>query len=106
MAVQLTRSVNKDDCQWLADMIQTAMADLAYPPPLRGRGMTDAMMNEYRDKLEMAACDVGIDRDSLDAAVMTAIAERIEEDSKYNPFPLVLNIRALKSFAKDMQGRN
>lgn len=106
MAVQLTRSVNKDDCQWLADIIQTAVADLAFPAPLRGRGMTDAMMNEYREKLEMAAGDVGVDRDSLDAAVMKAVAERIEEDSKYNPFTLVLNIRALKTFAKDMQGRN
>jgi hypothetical protein len=106
MAVQLTRSVNKDDCQWLADIIQTAVADLAFPAPLRGRGMTDVMMNEYREKLEMAAGDVGIDRDSLDAAVMKAVAERIEEDSKYNPFTLVLNIRALKTFAKDMQGRN
>jgi ParB/RepB/Spo0J family partition protein len=106
MAVQLTRSVNKEDCQWLAGMIQAAVADLAYPPPLRGRGMTDAMMSEYRDKLEMAAAEFSIDLDRLDAAVMAEVAERMDKDSKYNPYPLILNIRALKSFAKDMQGHN
>ncbi|MGL6149792.1 MAG: hypothetical protein ACRC1N_01125 [Aeromonas sobria] len=85
----LKKSLSEDDQNLLAIKLEQWMADLELPPQLRGSGFSPEMYQEYSDKLDTVARDLGLDRAAIEGKLLDLA---VSEDR----LAMLLNIRHMR----------
>lgn len=104
LALRLDRAVPQHDQDWLTSQLETLMVELALPAALRGRGMTQAMMEEYQQKVAQTAEEFGVSPAEIEQQLVAAWGKAMAADQDYRPERVALNIRVMRGVIREAKG--